>query len=172
MNQRTTPSYQGLRAASPAARRAARGSSKKAGTKSELILRRALCALGLRYRVNVPGMPGRPDIVLKQHRLVIFCDGDFWHGRSLKQRLAKLSRGHNAPYWVGKIRANVERDRKCTEQLEQEGWRVLRLWETDILRDPESAVAQVQSLIRAQSGHGNATDRQGRADPALSENDK
>ena len=51
----------------------------------------------------------------------MFCDGDFWHGRDLETRLARLASGHNAPYWVAKLRANVERDRRVTAQLELAG---------------------------------------------------
>src|SRR5689334_1741250 len=100
---RSTPSFLGLSPASPGARRAAQGSSRKADTKCELILRRALWARGLRYRLFVVGLPGRPDVVFAPQRLVVFCDGDFWHGRDLNARLARLARGHNAKYWVQKI---------------------------------------------------------------------
>jgi DNA mismatch endonuclease (patch repair protein) len=145
---RRTPSFTGLAPASQRARRAARGSSKKRGTKCELALRRLLRAKGLRYRLNVSGLPGKPDIVFLQPRIAVFCDGDFWHGRDLKARLTRLAAGHNATYWLHKIRTNVERDRRHTQRLIAYGWRVLRLWETDILRDPEAAAARVEALVR------------------------
>jgi len=147
MGERTAPSFCGLSPASPAARRAAQGSSKKANTTCELILRRALWGAGLRYRVSVPGLPGRPDVVFPRQRVVVFCDGDFWHGRSLDARLARLARGHNASYWVEKIRTNVARDRANTARLQEAGWRVVRLWETDIRRDPAVVVAIVAELV-------------------------
>ena len=134
-SQRTTPSYSALRPASESASRAARGASAKTNTGCETILRRELWRRGLRYRLHHPGLVGRPDIVFPKHRVVIFCDGDFWHGRDLEARLAKLARGHNAPYWIAKVSANTERDRRQTAALEVAGWRVLRLWEGDILRD-------------------------------------
>jgi len=80
-------------------------------------------------------------------RVAVFCDGDFWHGRDLRSRLTRLASGHNALYWVAKILANVERDRAKTLQLEAAGWRVLRLWETDILRQPDEAAARVEALL-------------------------
>lgn len=143
---RTSPSYTGLTPASRRASRAAKGASRKRDTRCELLLRRALWALGLRYRVAVPSLPGTPDIVLTKFRLVVFCDGDFWHGRSLDARLAKLNKGHNGAYWAAKIRRNVERDRMHDAQLEAMGWRVLRLWETDIVRDPEGLAKEVRRL--------------------------
>jgi DNA mismatch endonuclease, patch repair protein len=143
---RLTPSFAGLSAASLAARRAARGASKKTGTKCEVILRRAMWAKGLRYRL-ISSLPGKPDVVFVAARVAVFCDGDFWHGRDLNQRIKRLAAGHNAQYWVAKIRSNVERDRFITERLEASGWRVLRLWETDIRRDPDEAAAQVEDFV-------------------------
>ena len=64
-----------------------------------------------------------------------FCDGDFWHGRDLDQRVRRLERGHNAPYWVAEIRSNVARDQRHGGALARGGWLVLRFWESDITRD-------------------------------------
>lgn len=55
-----------------------------------------LYSSGLRYRCNVAYLPGKPDIVFARARIAIFCDGDFWHGRDLEERVKKLARGHNA----------------------------------------------------------------------------
>jgi DNA mismatch endonuclease (patch repair protein) len=77
---------------------------------------------------------------------VVFCDGDFWHGRDLDQRLAKLKRGHNATYWVAKVRRNVERDREQERMLQDAGWTVLRVWETDVLR---RTMATANQIVRA-----------------------
>lgn len=145
---RRTPSYAGLAPASARARRMAQGSSRKSGTRCELVLRRILWAKGLRYRLGGQGLPGKPDIVFLQPRIAIFCDGDFWHGRKLDERLARLASGHNPTYWVAKIRTNVTRDLANTEKLSASGWRVLRLWETDILRAPEEAAVRVIELVR------------------------
>jgi DNA mismatch endonuclease (patch repair protein) len=146
------PSFVGLSAASPQSSAAARGSSKKAGTRCEVALRSALRRLGLRCRGSSNSLPGRPDFVFHRARVVVFCDGDFWHGRDLDERLRRLAKGHNPGYWVEKIRVNVVRDQKRTRELEAEHWIVLRLWETDILRCPEEAaqcVAQVVAGRRA-----------------------
>lgn len=141
---RLGPSYVGLKAASERARKAAYGASKKSGTRCEMLLRRALWSAGLRYRVNRPSLPGRPDLVFAKARVVIFCDGDFWHGRDLAARLARLAAGHNAPYWVAKIRRNVERDRETDAALSALGWKVLRFWETEILREIDAVVKRVK----------------------------
>lgn len=85
--ERRTPSFAGLSPASPKATAAARAASRKTDTRCEVLLRSALHARGLRFRVNVAALPGRPDIVFVRPRLVVFCDGDFWHGRDLDARL-------------------------------------------------------------------------------------
>jgi DNA mismatch endonuclease (patch repair protein) len=148
---RTTPSYLGLQPASKRSSAAARGSSSKTNSRCELILRRELHRRGLRYRLHASGLPGRPDIVFPQRRVVVFCDGDFWHGRDLEAREARLAAGHNAPYWIAKIRRNVERDKQQTRSLEMEGWAVIRFWETDILRALNSCAEQVVATVAERS---------------------
>ncbi len=152
MSERTTPSYVGLQPASANARKAAQGASRKRDTACELLLRRELRRLGVRsYRVACSDLPGKPDLVFRGMRLAVFCDGDFWHGRNLAERLAKLAVGHNPGYWVKKIQRNVERDRANELRLEAEGWQVLRFWETDIRSDPEAAARMVMEALDVRS---------------------
>lgn len=147
--QRSTPSFTGLRPASRNASKAARGASAKTNTRCELALRRELWRRGFRYKLHVPGLPGRPDVVFPKHRLAVFCDGDFWHGRDLQHRLAKLAKGHNSTYWVAKVQRNVTRDRENDRALQAAGWTVLRLWETDVLRSPCEGADRVAELLVA-----------------------
>ena len=107
---RKSASFEGLNSASERASSAARGASKKADTKLELVLRRALWRKGLRYRKNVAGLPGKPDIVFHRAKVVLFCDGDFWHGKDWCSRRAKILKGNNPEYWTKKIEANIRRD--------------------------------------------------------------
>jgi DNA mismatch endonuclease, patch repair protein len=81
--------------------------------------------------------------------VAVFCDGDFWHGRELNKRLAKLARGNNSNYWQAKISSNVARDKKQTETLEGAGWMVLRFWATDIRRDLQSIVGAIVDVLDA-----------------------
>jgi DNA mismatch endonuclease, patch repair protein len=141
-------SYIGLKPASARATRSARGASAKRDTKPELKLRAALRAVGLRgYRVDATSLPGRPDVVFTTAKVAVFCDGDFWHGRNLNDRLSKLESGHNAPYWVKKISGNVARDRRQDVELAAAGWFVLRFWESDVHRDPEAIASQVHAAV-------------------------
>lgn len=126
---------------------------KATETKCERLLRSALWRMGFRYRKNVRDLPGRPDIVFRRHRVVVFCDGDFWHGRNWPHRRKRLKRGANASYWVAKIRANMQRDKRHNTKLRRLGWTVMRLWELDILADTQkaaSAIAQELSRNRRQ----------------------
>ena len=115
-------------------------------TKPELILRRALWQRGFRYRVAVKTLPGKPDIVFTKAKIAIFCDGDFWHGHnwalrgipSLDDELAGYSE-----YWQNKIRRNIDRDHKNTSKLENNGWIVLRFWESDIKKNTEKCVEEI-----------------------------
>jgi DNA mismatch endonuclease, patch repair protein len=146
--ERATPSFAKLRPASGKSSAAARSASKKTNTRCEIVLRRELWRRGLRFRLHVQGLPGRPDIVFPRARLAVFCDGDFWHGRDLQRRLETLALGHNAEYWVAKIRRNVERDRKQTRTLEDAHWTVLRVWETDVLRRTREIADDVVALLK------------------------
>jgi DNA mismatch endonuclease (patch repair protein) len=141
------PRFEEGSAASARASASARGSSRKKDTQCEILLRRELYRLGLRYRIAFDGLPGRPDIVFPRERIAVFCDGDFWHGRNLQARIAKLAEGHNAPYWVAKIQGNVGRDRAHDERLGKEGWLVLRFWEKDILASPASIAQTIVTRI-------------------------
>lgn len=142
------PRYRGCKPTSEKASKAARGASRKSDTTCELKLRRALWHKGLRYRKNVVELTGKPDIVFLRARLVVFCDGDFWHGRHWEERKSKLENGSNASYWIKKIERNIERDAENTRALELQGWQVLRFWESDIHRDVESVVEQILKLLQ------------------------
>jgi DNA mismatch endonuclease, patch repair protein len=85
--------------------------------------------------------------VFIRQRVVVFCDGDFWHGRDLESRLAKLARGNNRHYWIAKIQRNVERDRWQTKALEESGWIVLRYWETDVLQCAAEIAEEIRHVV-------------------------
>lgn len=159
---RIAPSYRGLSPASALASRAASASSAKRDTKPELLLRRALWARGVRYRVDVGSLPGRPDVAIQSARVAIFCDGDFWHGRNLKRRLIKLAAGHNSTYWISKIKTNVARDRQVKRLLAASGWTVVRFWESDVRSSPELAARAVLRILRARRDKRRRTEKTAR----------
>jgi DNA mismatch endonuclease, patch repair protein len=143
---RKTPSYQSYRPSSVKASRVA-SRIKSSNTKAERVLRSTLWRLGFRFRKNVRELPGKPDVVFPRERVAIFCDGDFWHGRNWEERKLKLQRGANAAYWIAKIQANIQRDKHHNEELSELNWKVLRLWETDVLENPGEAAAQIAKIL-------------------------
>jgi DNA mismatch endonuclease (patch repair protein) len=144
---RFSPSYKGLKPSSEAASAAARGSSRKEDTGCEVVLRSRLWRAGARFRKNVRNLPGKPDIVFSRPRLAVFCDGDFWHGKDWEERRQRLARGSNSGYWTAKIERNRERDRQHTQELEADGWTVLRFWESEIHGNPDAVVSRILAAI-------------------------
>lgn len=140
------PKYAGLAPRSLKTSERARASSRKKDTRCEMLLRRAMWRLGLMYRLHSQGLPGKPDIIFSANKIAVFVDGDFWHGRNLRTRIRKLSRGHNATYWIKKIRANVDRDRRNTSLLKKIGWHVIRVWESDVHRDSDAIARSISKI--------------------------
>jgi DNA mismatch endonuclease, patch repair protein len=147
------PSFSGLLPASRASSYAKK-MTRSSNTIHERLLRITLWKRGLRYRRNVTTLPGKPDIVFPRERVAVFCDGDFWHGRHWRRLSSKLEAGTNPSYWTLKISANRSRDRRVARLLKTEGWTVLRIWETDIRRDPERVACIVERLVQ-RSRRGN-----------------
>lgn len=119
---------------------------KSINTSPELMVRRYLHAQGLRFRLHVKDLPGKPDIVLSKYHTVIFVHGCFWHGhegckyfRYPKSRLE---------YWKPKIEKNILRDAKVLETLRGMGWTVLIVWECQLKRDLKCAGKTLVSRIQ------------------------
>ena len=129
---------------SPEKRSAVMRRVKGRDTGPEMVVRRALRALGVGYRLGGASLPGRPDVVMKGRRAVIFVHGCFWHGHDCA-RGAREPKA-NAVYWRAKIGRNRERDRTSEEALAAEGWRVLTLWECE-LKDAEALTARLRSFL-------------------------
>ena len=111
-------------------------------TKPEMIVRRFLFNRGFRYRLNHPRLPGKPDIVLRKYRMVIFVNGCFWHGHEgCKYFVMPKS---NVEFWQAKIAGNQTRDKQVQQQLASMGWHSITIWECQL----EIAVREVtlQSL--------------------------
>ena len=112
-------------------------------TKPELWLRKALHALGFRFRVHVRDLPGRPDIVLPKWKAVVLVHGCFWHqhgGCRFATRPAT-----RPDFWQAKFASNIERDRRQLAALQQIGWRTAVIWECS-LRHPQDLDATAAAL--------------------------
>lgn len=127
-------------ATNEAVRKTMQGNTKK-DTSIELVLRSALWKRGVRFRKNVKSILGTPDIAIKKYHLVVFCDGDFWHGKDYHN-----IKSHKK-FWDQKIKRNQERDLEYTIRLRDEGWTVLRFWESEIKEDVENCVDVIIETI-------------------------
>ena len=120
---------------------------KSTGTKSEEKLRKALWSRGIRYRKNYSKLPGKPDIVITTKKIVIFIDGEFWHGFNWNDKKDKIKA--NREYWIPKIERNMQRDKLNNQILQDDGWTVLRFWENDIKKDLSGCIDSVMSYIES-----------------------
>ncbi len=124
-------------------------------TGTEVALRRELHRLGLRFRVQVRALPGRPDIAFTRARIAIFVDGCFWHKCPTHGSAPK----NNGPWWSAKLDGNVARDRRKDEQLRAMGWLPVHVWEHE---DPTTSALSIQALWR------DRTDKPARRPPSVS----
>lgn len=123
-------------------------------TKPELVVRRYLHAQGLRYRLHVQELPGKPDLVFTARRTCVFVHGCFWHGcphcvdgtRQVKS---------NGSYWSAKVAGNRARDARHQLALEEKGWRVLTIWECEVTKP--ATLESLAGMIRSASA-GSGTD--------------
>jgi DNA mismatch endonuclease (patch repair protein) len=116
---------------------------KTKNTGPELAVRQILHGNGLRYRLHARELPGRPDIVFRRRRRVIFIHGCFWHGHECSRGRAPKSR---LEYWAPKLAANAVRDAANLLALGQAGWRVLVVWQCEI-GDSERLTAKLLEFV-------------------------
>lgn len=114
-------------------------------TQPELLLRRALWAKGIRYRLHGKKLPGKPDIVIKKYKLAIFVDGEFWHGYQWHETKNRLN--HNREFWIAKIERNIARDRENNKALNALGYTVIRFWAADVQKHLDKCVNLIQLYL-------------------------
>lgn len=95
------------------------------------------------FRPHYAGIPGKPDIALPAKKVAIFINGDFWHGyrfSSWKHRIPKK-------YWRQKITSNIARDKKRYATLRRNGWRIMKVWEHDVIKKPEKTCKAIEKFL-------------------------
>jgi DNA mismatch endonuclease (patch repair protein) len=123
-------------------------------TKPETAVRQYLFSKGFRFRKNDKRYPGKPDVVLPKYRSVIFVHGCFWHHHEgCKNATTPKS---NTEFWLQKFARNQANDKKHEEQLVQQGWNVITLWECELEKDFEGTMEKViknlQDNLKKQTG--------------------
>lgn len=112
-------------------------------TKLELAVTKELWKRGIRFRKNVSGLFGKPDIAIKKHKIVIFIDSCFWHGCELHCRLPKK----NEEFWINKIERNKQRDKEVTNYYVNNGWNILRIWEHKLNENFNEVINTIERFI-------------------------
>ncbi len=116
-------------------------------TKIEVKVRQYLFSQGFRFRKNVAGMPGKPDIVLPKYKTAIFIHGCYWHRHEGCKNCT--TPGTNREFWLKKFEQNVQNDLKNRQALQAAGWKVLVLWECEI----ENSFEQLMESLAAELRH-------------------
>jgi DNA mismatch endonuclease, patch repair protein len=143
-NTRETPSFKDVAPARTQLMKRVR----QRDTTPELALRRALFALGLRFRVrSTRKLPGRPDIFFPRARLAVFVDGCFWHCCPVHASWPR----NNASVWAAKLRRNVERDRAIDSALHALSWKAIHVWEHEVKADSSRVARRISGIVRRRS---------------------
>ena len=112
---------------------------------AESMLAKSLWHHGIRYKLNYRALPGSPDIVITKNKIVIFVDGEFWHGQDWENRKQKLK--SNREYWIEKIEENIARDKRNDVLLKEAGWTVIHFWEKEVFKNLETCIDSILALL-------------------------
>jgi len=131
---------------SGAARSANMAAIRSKDTQPEMLVRSLVHRMGYRYRLHAKDLPGKPDLVFRPYRKVIFVHGCFWHQHAKLSCTDSHRPKSNSAYWDEKLSRHVERDKRHRKALCDLGWRVLVVWECES-RDHEKMAAKLASFL-------------------------
>jgi len=114
-------------------------------TKPEIALRKGLWKKGIRYRINVKTVQGWPDLVINKYKIIVFVDGEFWHGFNWQEKKKKIKA--NRGFWIPKIERNIERDIQNNNNLTSMGYIVLRFWEHEIKKNLDLCIERILESV-------------------------
>ena len=114
---------------------------KSENTRPELYVFDALKRLKLKFKKHYPVF-GKPDAAFPKLKIAIFIDGEFWHGRRFKKERETYKQ-----FWIKKIEGNIKRDRKNRALLKKEGWKVIRIWDKDLKKNPEKEIEKIVNAV-------------------------
>ncbi len=121
---------------------------KGKNTRPEIIVRKYLHSKGIRFRLHVPVLPGKPDIVLAKYKSIVMVHGCFWHGHEkCKYFVVPKTR---TEWWSNKIAKTISRDKENNEKLTQLGWKVFIIWECELKNGKEETLEKLYREIICQ----------------------
>ena len=112
-------------------------------TKVERLVFRELRRQGIYFQKHYKGAKGKPDIALPKKKKAVFIDGDFWHGRNFSKQRKRLPKR----YWLAKIENNMKKDKRNRTTLKRKGWKVLRVWEKETIKNPEKTIKKISDFL-------------------------
>lgn len=118
-------------------------SIRSKNTKLEDTITKELWRRGFRFRKNVKDLLGKPDIAIKNKKVVIFIDSCFWHGCETHGREPET----NTEYWSKKLTRNKNRDNEVARYYNQIGWNILRVWEHEVKADFNGVIEKIANFI-------------------------
>ena len=114
------------------------------GTRIEKILSSALRKARIRFRQQIP-LIGKPDFLVGR-KVAVFCDSAFWHGYK-KMETSRHDFKRNRTFWRNKIAKNIERDKNVNKELRDRGWKVVRFWDFQIIKDTEKCIKKIEKIL-------------------------
>jgi len=112
-------------------------------TKLEMLVFHELRKRGIYFQKYYRTEFGTPDLTLPRKKIAVFVDGDFWHGYQFSKNKSKLPK----KYWQKKIQDNIDRDRKTRKRMRGVGWKVLRVWEHQLIEDFDNTIESIVNFI-------------------------
>jgi len=119
---------------------------KSVKTTPEILFQKALRKEGIKFKTNYRKLPGSPDIAITNKKVAVFIDGEFWHGYNWKEKKKKIKA--NRAYWIPKIARNIVRDKNNSKKLYREGWKVVRFWQQQIIKDTPKCIERVKTAVK------------------------
>ena len=113
-------------------------------TEVEILIFKELRKRKINFNRHYKKVSGNPDIAIPKKKKAVFIDGDFWHGRNFEKDKNRLPR----KYWRKKIENNIKRDKRNRSKLKRQGWKVLRIWEHEINKNPDRAVNKIVKFLK------------------------
>jgi len=121
---------------------------KSKNTKMEVLLAKSLWAKGIRYRKNDKSVFGKPDLTIKKHKIAIFIDSEYFHGKDWTKEKYRIKT--NREFWWKKIEENQRRDQLVNSYLVDKDWKVLRFWSQDIRKNLNLCIEKIDATIDQQ----------------------